>query len=379
MANILNKLTEGIVNRSVEREGQALLDKWTKTGLLEGLDTDHKRQSMAVLLENQAKELLREANSMGGSGGDVQGFAAVSFPIVRRVFGGLLANDLVSVQPMSLPSGLIFFLDFTRGDTRGDDKEGESVHGQGIVGSEITEGVDISGANADKGFYNLSQGYSHGRGASTFTAAGLVVASYALTTAGLTASSEAGLQDIDYDMDLVSEAADGTTFGHVSVVTWTNDLESVAVANRANSGDITNEDLADSLNIDASGSNAVDQFSRNSAMTFSVANLEVATVAGCLKSTYLTEPGCTGASSTWAASTQTETLARRLTKATFTKTGYLNQFVLLLSLAAPLKTKLLHLLMQMLKLPMVSKITSLKFLVDWVHCHHNLSGNLSLL
>jgi hypothetical protein len=54
---------------------------------------------MARLLENQAKELLREASSM--SAGDVEGFAAVAFPIVRRVFAGLIANDLVSVQPMS--------------------------------------------------------------------------------------------------------------------------------------------------------------------------------------------------------------------------------------------------------------------------------------
>ena len=66
---------------------------------------------MSRLLENQAKELLREASSM--SAGDVEGFAAVAFPIVRRVFGGLIANDLVSVQPMSLPSGLLFFLDFS--------------------------------------------------------------------------------------------------------------------------------------------------------------------------------------------------------------------------------------------------------------------------
>ena len=61
---------------------------------------------MAALLENQAKELLREANTMQGA--DVEGFAAVAFPIVRRVFAGLIANDLVSVQPMSLPSGLFF-------------------------------------------------------------------------------------------------------------------------------------------------------------------------------------------------------------------------------------------------------------------------------
>jgi hypothetical protein len=71
---------------------------------------------MSRLLENQAKELLREASTMAA--GDVEGFAAVAFPIVRRVFGGLLANDLVSVQPMSLPSGLIFFLDFTKTNTR---------------------------------------------------------------------------------------------------------------------------------------------------------------------------------------------------------------------------------------------------------------------
>ena len=93
------------------KEGQALLNKWTSTGLLEGLQTESQKQNMARLLENQAKELLRESSSMAG--GDVQGFAAVAFPIVRRVFAGLIANDLVSVQPMSLPSGLIFFLDFT--------------------------------------------------------------------------------------------------------------------------------------------------------------------------------------------------------------------------------------------------------------------------
>ena len=108
--SIVQKLTEGIVNRDMAKEGQALLDKWSQTGLLEGLNNEHEKSTMARLLENQAKELLREASSM--TAGDVEGFAAVAFPIVRRVFAGLIANDLVSVQPMSLPSGLIFFLDF---------------------------------------------------------------------------------------------------------------------------------------------------------------------------------------------------------------------------------------------------------------------------
>ena len=119
--SVLQRLTEGVVTRDVRKEGEALLTKWEQTGLLEGLNDGQQKQGMAVLLENQAKELLREASSMAA--GDVEGFAAVAFPIVRRVFGGLIANDLVSVQPMSLPSGLIFFLDFTR---NGDDRLGAS-------------------------------------------------------------------------------------------------------------------------------------------------------------------------------------------------------------------------------------------------------------
>ena len=114
--SVLQKLTEGVQHRDMQAEGAALLNKWEATGLLEGLNNGQQKQGMAVLLENQAKELLREASSMAA--GDVEGFAAVAFPIVRRVFGGLIANDLISVQPMSLPSGLIFFMDFTHSDAR---------------------------------------------------------------------------------------------------------------------------------------------------------------------------------------------------------------------------------------------------------------------
>ena len=110
MSSIIERLTEGAVNRDMRAESHALLSKWKKTGLLEGLESERKQNTMARLLENQAKELLREQTTLAA--GDVEGFAAVAFPIVRRVFAGLIANDLVSVQPMSLPSGLIFFLDF---------------------------------------------------------------------------------------------------------------------------------------------------------------------------------------------------------------------------------------------------------------------------
>jgi hypothetical protein len=152
--SIIEKLTEGIVNRDMKKEGHALLNKWAATGLLEGLDTQHKRSTMARLLENQAKELLRESSSMGA--GDVEGFAAVAFPIVRRVFAGLIANDLVSVQPMSLPSGLIFFLDFAYGDEQGGSAAAsprmgitadgtKSIYGSDQLAKGIVDGVDLIG------------------------------------------------------------------------------------------------------------------------------------------------------------------------------------------------------------------------------------------
>ncbi len=153
MAGIVERLTEGIVNRDMRAEGHALLEKWERTGLLEGLDSDRQKGSMARLLENQAKELLRESSSM--QAGDVEGFAAVAFPIVRRVFAGLIANDLVSVQPMSLPSGLIFFLDFVFSGNLGADNSqtqrlgnsaDDSVYGGNRVGHEITGGLSLVGS-----------------------------------------------------------------------------------------------------------------------------------------------------------------------------------------------------------------------------------------
>ena len=159
--SVLEKLTEGIVERSLQREGAALLDKWEATGLLEGIDNDQRKAGMARLLENQASQLLKEASSMAA--GDVEGFASVAFPIVRRVFGGLLANDLVSVQPMSLPSGLLFFLDFTYEDGRLGMDTGDSIYGGGVVASQLTGGVsDITEEGG--GFYNLANAFSHATG-----------------------------------------------------------------------------------------------------------------------------------------------------------------------------------------------------------------------
>jgi len=115
MANFdLGKLMEGKNPQAVMlAETRQLKTKWEKTGLLEGMK-EREQHSMAVLLENQAKQLLDEATQTGTSAGSEE-WSGVALPLVRRIFGEIAAKEFVSVQPMNLPSGLIFFLDFKYG------------------------------------------------------------------------------------------------------------------------------------------------------------------------------------------------------------------------------------------------------------------------
>jgi hypothetical protein len=80
------------------------INKWDKLGFLEGLK-GHIKENMAQLYENQASFLINEASATDSTGS----FETVVFPIVRRVFSKLLANDIVSVQAMNLPIGKLFF------------------------------------------------------------------------------------------------------------------------------------------------------------------------------------------------------------------------------------------------------------------------------
>lgn len=155
MANFtLQQLTEGIKQRHVGVQNKRLMEKWTRTGLLRGLD-DVNRENMSQLLENQASQLLREANTLGGD--QVKGFTSIAFPIVRRVFGGLVANELVSIQPMSLPSGLLFYLDYTYGtNVGGSATDGHSAYAVGESIYNNPTGKDIQkGSFANGGQYDL--------------------------------------------------------------------------------------------------------------------------------------------------------------------------------------------------------------------------------
>ena len=80
------------------------INKWDKLGFLEGLK-GHLKENVAQLYENQASYLINEASSTSDTGA----FETVVFPIVRRVFSKLLANDIVSVQAMNLPIGKLFY------------------------------------------------------------------------------------------------------------------------------------------------------------------------------------------------------------------------------------------------------------------------------
>ena len=202
--SILEKLTEGIVDRNLSAEGAAVRTKWEASGLLEGLK-DREKDSMATLLENQAKELLREASSMAGA--DVEGFAAVAFPIVRRVFGGLIANELVSVQPMSLPSGLIFFLDFQKTDDKLAGGASDSIYGGGKVAKGIVDGVSLTddgtstGKNSEAGLYNLNNGYSAPTGSATPTVAAGATITGSIAISALTDAQKKRLR---HDTDLLN-------------------------------------------------------------------------------------------------------------------------------------------------------------------------------
>ncbi len=212
--SIIEKLTEGIVNRDMKAEGSALLNKWASTGLLEGLESQHQKATMARLLENQAKELLRESSSMGA--GDVEGFAAVAFPIVRRVFAGLIANELVSVQPMSLPSGLIFFLDFKYSGNlgasssfvnRGGNSAEASIYGTDKVGSAVTGGVNLVGdlkETLSGPRQSVGMAYASATGSSAALATNLNDAAIVSIFTLDGTVSEARKKLIQYDADLLS-------------------------------------------------------------------------------------------------------------------------------------------------------------------------------
>ena len=228
----INQLLESAAGsyKNLQSDAARLSSKWDKTGLLEGLKNEAEKNNMSMILENQAKQLVTEISADGGAPapagaasfsanvGTGAQWAGIALPLVRKVFGQIAAKEFVSVQPMNLPSGLVFYLDFQYGSTKNSDTntsperftEGDSLYG----GSDTPFSTD---GNAGQGLYGPGRfGYSmnsQSNGDLVFTAA------------------TASWKDVGFDSDLsASVAADEVvkiTFANANTQLVQPDLESI--------------------------------------------------------------------------------------------------------------------------------------------------------
>jgi hypothetical protein len=159
--NVQQLLESSNQYKSIMEDSKKLSAKWEKSGLLEGMKSTSDKNTMAMLLENQAKQLVTEASQTGtqsaGAGAySGESWNGVALPLVRRVFGEIAAKEFVSVQPMNLPSGLVFYLDFKYGTTNQPLTAGGSLYGAN-ASSNVTDIASASLYGAGKFGYSINQ------------------------------------------------------------------------------------------------------------------------------------------------------------------------------------------------------------------------------
>ena len=212
----LNQLLESANSyQNMQSDAAKLAGKWEKTGLLEGLDGSHKN-NMGIILENQAKQLVVESSQTGGGAASSGTFssqtavnvggqwAGVALPLVRKVFGQIASKEFVSVQPMNLPSGLVFFLDFQYGSDKNPFASGSSLYG------------NTNQASAP--FGNDSNGGLYGSGRFGYSIAN--TQSIAVSASNV---ATATLADMDYDSDY-SSSSGFPTYYRIAVPTASLDF-----------------------------------------------------------------------------------------------------------------------------------------------------------
>ena len=195
MSYINEALLDSSPYKDQQKAAQANVGKWEKTGLLEGMDTDFSKANMATLLENQARQLIKEfstTNPASNSSVAEEEWSGVALPLVRRIFGSIAAQDFVSVQAMNLPSGLVFYLDFKYGSAVSGRSTSESLAGK-------TGKFNPSGASApfgEEGLYGTGKyGYSISQSEAAITISPAVLPSY---------------KDIDFNKEISASSAAGT-------------------------------------------------------------------------------------------------------------------------------------------------------------------------
>ena len=141
----INKLMDGYnPHKALMEQTKGLVKKWEPTGLLEGLGTENETHGMSVLLENQARQLIDES-SRTGTAANSEEWSGVALPLVRRIFGEIAAKDFVSVQPMNLPSGLVFYLNFKYGSSQTGFTADSNIHGTTETAADASGGLYGSG------------------------------------------------------------------------------------------------------------------------------------------------------------------------------------------------------------------------------------------
>ena len=192
----VNQLLESAAGqwKNLQSDAARLAGKWSKTGLLEGL-AEVEKNNMSLLLENQAKQLVTEMNTISTNSGFTSGtegenWAGIALPLVRKVFGTIVAKEFVSVQPMNLPSGLVFFLDFQYGNSKNPFAAGDSLYGD----RNSSGAYPFATPAAEGGLYGAGRfAYSTNQFSASFT----------VTTASITSAS---LADINWNAGAVGAA-----------------------------------------------------------------------------------------------------------------------------------------------------------------------------
>lgn len=156
MSNVQSLLESANPWQSLQSDAARLSKKWGATGLLEGMSNETEKNNMSMILENQAKQLVIEQSQTGTgasfTAGTGEQWAGIALPLVRKVFGQIAAKEFVSVQPMNLPSGLVFFLDFQYGTNKNPFTSGQSLYG-----------------TTSENFGNTSNGALYGAGRFTYS------------------------------------------------------------------------------------------------------------------------------------------------------------------------------------------------------------------
>ena len=226
----IEKLMDGYnPHRQRMEETRGLVKKWEPTGLLEGIQEEQRVHGMAVLLENQARQLIDES-SHTGTASNSEEWSGVALPLVRKIFGELSAQEFVSVQPMNLPSGLIFYLDFKYGTAQAGFTSGTEVFGKTSGSGDPTDGLYGAGK-----FAYSSNDFS--TATLTTSSANVAAGSTTYQTGSVT------LDDIDFEPDLSASVATGNRTDNglskltVAVSSMTNpDLEGIRAFEVSGSG-----------------------------------------------------------------------------------------------------------------------------------------------